>query len=171
MTAFSSAISAAFLVLLAGGCSKASLPPDQDNPEPAPGASTGTSPVPTNAPSPAPATGTKPGGKQSDLTPAQQADWNAIEHLEAQAKALAIVTGCASASECRSAPVGSRACGGPRYYIPWCAKTTDSTALYKKLAEVSAAEQAYNQKYNLASTCEFRMPPLVESSAGSCVAK
>ena len=171
MTAFSSAISAAFLVLLAGGCSKASLPPDQDKADPTPGASTGTTPAPSTGTSPAPAAGAEPGRKQSDLTPAQQADWNAIEHLEAQAKALAIVTGCVSSSECRAAPVGSRACGGPRYYIPWCAKTTDSTALYKKLAEVAAAEQAYNQKYNLASTCEFRMPPVVESSAGTCVAK
>ena len=165
MTRFSTAISAAFLVLLAGGCSKASLPSDQDDPEPTPGASTGTNPAP------APATGTNPGGKHSDLTPAEQADWNAIEQLEVQAKALAIVTGCQSSSDCRSAPVGSRACGGPRYYIPWCAKATDSTALYKKLAEVAAAEQAYNKKYNLASTCEFRMPPTVESSAGTCVAK
>ncbi|MEO8577491.1 MAG: hypothetical protein ABI556_12355 [Gemmatimonadales bacterium] len=163
MTRFSSAISAAFLVFLVSGCSKASIPSEQDNPDPTPGTNTGTNP----GTSP----GTNTGGNKSGLTPPQQSDWNAIEQLEAQSKALAVIDGCPSSSDCRSAPVGSRACGGPRYYIPYCAKTTDSVALYKKLAEVSAAEQAYNKKYNLASTCEFRMPPVVESSAGSCVAK
>jgi hypothetical protein len=100
----------------------------------------------------------------------QQGDWDAILKLEAEAKAIAKTSGC-STSECRAAPVGSRACGGPRYYLPYCSKTTDSVALYKKLAEVAKAEQAFNTKYKIASTCEFRMPPLVESVGGSCVAK
>ncbi len=139
---------------LVTGCSKASLPSDQGGSEPAPGANNGTNT-----------------GSNSGVTQDQQSDWNKIEQLEAQAKAIAKIEGCASSSDCKSAPVGSRACGGPRYYIPWCAKTTDSVALYEKLGEVSAAEQAYNKKYNLASTCEFRMPPDVVAQAGSCVAK
>ncbi|MEO8193340.1 MAG: hypothetical protein ABI681_05780 [Gemmatimonadales bacterium] len=104
-------------------------------------------------------------------TPSQQSDWNAIQRIEAEAKAIAKVDGCASSADCRSAPVGSRACGGPRYYIPWCSKTTDSAALYRKLDEVAKAEEDYNRKHNLASTCEFRMPPTVQSSGGSCVAQ
>ena len=101
----------------------------------------------------------------------QQSDWSAIEQLESQAKAIAKTAGCAASSGCRAAPVGSRACGGPRYYIPYCSKTTDSVALYRKLDEVAAAEKAYNTKYRIASTCEFRMPPEIQSVGGSCVAK
>ena len=101
----------------------------------------------------------------------QQSDWSAIEQLEAQAKAIATATGCSSSSACRAAPVGSRACGGPRYYIPYCTKTTDSAALYRKLDEIVKAEKAYNAKYQVVSTCEYRMPPVVESVGGSCVAK
>ena len=112
----------------------------------------------------------QPGGSKEILTGAQQADWSAILKLEDQAKAIAKVSGCAT-SECRAAPVGSRACGGPRYYLPYCAKTTDSVALYRKLDEVAKAEQAYNRKYRIVSTCEFRMPPTVEAVGGSCVAK
>jgi len=97
-------------------------------------------------------------------------DWSAILKLEDEAKAIAKVSSCTS-SECRAAPVGSRACGGPRYYLPYCAKTTDSAALYSKLDEVAKAERAYNRKYSLASTCEFRMPPSVEAVAGVCTAK
>lgn len=104
------------------------------------------------------------------LSGSQQTDWASILKMEEQAKAIAKTAGCTS-SDCRAAPVGSRACGGPRYYLPYCAKTTDSAALYGKLDEVSRAEQDYNRKYNIASTCEFRMPPAVEAVGGSCVAK
>lgn len=110
-----------------------------------------------------------PGGSGSVGT--QQSDWSAIEQLEVQAKAIAKAAGCTASSGCRAAPVGSRACGGPRYYIPYCSTATDSAALYKKLDEVAKAERAYNAKYQIVSTCEFRMPPAVESTGGVCVAK
>jgi hypothetical protein len=119
---------------------------------------------------PNPADSSQPGGSNEVLTGTQQADWSAILKLEDQAKAIAKVSGCAT-SECRAAPVGSRACGGPRYYLPYCAKTTDSVALYGKLDEVAKAEQAYNKKYKILSTCIFQMPPQVEAVGGSCVAK
>jgi len=101
-------------------------------------------------------------------TATQTSDWAAIEQLEAQAKAIAKVEGCSSASECRAAPVGSKACGGPRYFIAWCAKTTDSAALYSKLAQITKAEQAYNRKYKIVSTCELRLPPVPTLSGGAC---
>jgi len=122
----------------------------------------------------APAAGTGPGADPSpgsEVAPGtKDVDWAAIVKLENEAKAIARVSGCTS-GECRAAAVGSRACGGPRYYIPYCAKTTDSVALFAKLGEVAKAEQAYNTKYQIASTCEFRMPPAVDVVAGSCVAK
>ena len=107
----------------------------------------------------------------SVAAPTQDSDWKAIEAIEAQAKTIAKANGCSTADVCRAAPVGSRACGGPRYYIPYCSVTTDSAALFNKLQEVASAEQAYNKKYNLASTCEMRLPPALESSGGTCVAK
>jgi hypothetical protein len=108
-----------------------------------------------------------PAGSVGD-TASRSSDWAAIERLETQAKAIARTDGCSSVAECRAAPVGSRACGGPRYYIPYCARTTDSAALYSKLSEVSRAEEAYNRKYKIVSTCEFRMPPAPEISGGMC---
>ncbi len=111
--------------------------------------------------------GSTPVGSVSD-TAKKDGDWAAIEKLEAEAKAIAKVDGCSSAAECRAAPVGSRACGGPRYYITYCAKTTDSVALFAKLAQVAKAEEAYNRKHQIASTCEFRMPPVPSLSGASC---
>ena len=112
-----------------------------------------------------------PPGGSSGTVSTQQSDWSAIEQLEAQAKTIAKTAGCAASSDCRAAPVGSRACGGPRYYIAYCAKTTDSAALYTKLDEVAKAERAYNTKYQIVSTCEFRMPPAVQSTGGVCTAQ
>ena len=131
-----------FVISVVAGCSKAPV-----------------TPYPTD-------TGLHAGVNQSS----QQDDWSAILKLEDQAKAIAKVSGCAT-SECRAAAVGSRACGGPRYYLPYCAKTTDSVALYGKLNEVAKAEQAYNRKYKIVSSCIFLMPPQVEVVGGSCVAK
>ena len=98
----------------------------------------------------------------------READWAAIVRLEDQAKAIAKTAGCSAVSQCRTAAVGNRACGGPRYYIAYCAATTDSAALFRKLAEVAAAENAYNRKYQMASTCEFRMPGPLALSGGEC---
>lgn len=115
-------------------------------------------------------------GEAGDSTPppsgaqpgSQDSDWAAILRLEDQAKVLAKTSGCATVSQCRTAPVGNRACGGPRYYLAYCATATDSVALFRKLDEVAAAENAYNRKYQIASTCEFRMPPPLALSGGEC---
>lgn len=133
--------------VLALACSQASVP--GDGPQ-------STAPVP---------------GNSAGVSESQRADWAAIVDLEGQAKRVANTVGCAESGGCRAAPVGSRACGGPRYYIPWCARTTDSAALYSKLGEVAKAEQAYNRKYGIASTCEYRMPPTVGVVAGACASR
>ena len=112
-----------------------------------------------------------PDGDKIVLTGDQKADWAQIVALENEAKALVKADGCSSAGECRTAAVGSRACGGPRYYLVYCSRTTDSAALFKKLDAVAAAEREFNTKYQIMSTCEFRMPPTVALSGGSCQAQ
>lgn len=93
-----------------------------------------------------------------------------IQRLEREARALANTDGCANSGQCRTAPVGNRPCGGPRTYFVYCALTTDSAALFRKLDELSRAEGEYNRRNQLGSTCEFRMPPDVVLSGRSCQA-
>ena len=112
-----------------------------------------------------------PGSGKIVITGDQKADWEQIVALENQAKALIKAEGCSSAGECRTAPVGSRGCGGPRYYLVYCSATTDSAALFKKLDAVAAAEREFNTHYKVVSTCEFRMPPTVALAEGSCRAQ
>jgi hypothetical protein len=134
------------IVALLGACSRGALPGDHAGDE-----------TPTA------------GNAESGTT--RQADSAAIQQTEVQAKSIARIDGCTSSSDCRAAPVGSRGCGGPRYYLPYCAKTTDSAALFGKLDDVASPEQAYTAKNQIESTCELRLPPLVDASGGSSNAR
>jgi hypothetical protein len=113
----------------------------------------------------------EPGTDKIVLTGDQKGDWAQIMALEDQAKAIAKTNGCANVGQCRTAPVGSRACGGPRYYLVYCSAGTDSAALFRKLDAVAAAEREYNTRYHLVSTCDFRSPPKIALSGGSCQAQ
>ena len=119
----------------------------------------------------APGAPSGPDGDKIVFTGDQKSDWAQIIAIENQAKALVKTDGCSSAGECRTAPVGSKACGGPRYYLVYCSRTTDSAALFRKLDAVTAAEREYNTRYKIVSTCEFRLPPQVALSGGSCQAQ
>jgi hypothetical protein len=107
----------------------------------------------------------------SAVVSSEDSDRKVVDKLEAEARALAKVEGCSTAADCRAAPVGVRGCGGPRDFIVYCARATDSVSLMRKIAAADSAEAAFNKKYQVVSTCELRMPPAVEASGGSCVAR
>jgi len=122
---------------------------------------------PQNPRAPVPAESTTSAGSGS--APAGDADTTRLARLEREARAIAHADGC-TAPQCRTAPVGSRPCGGPRDYIVYCAAKTDSAALFGKLAELARAEEDYNRRNEMASTCEFRTPPGTAVQGGRCVA-
>jgi hypothetical protein len=140
----------AVTILAVVGCSTQSRAPADDT----------TSKAASGSPSATPA-----------VAPSDSArDTSRIAQLEAEARALAKMTGCNADGGCRTAPVGERACGGPRDYIVYCAATTDSVALFKKLDALKAAEIEVNKSSNAMSTCEFRMPPKTAAIGGRCKA-
>ncbi|HEY2025455.1 MAG TPA: hypothetical protein VGG78_00515 [Gemmatimonadaceae bacterium] len=112
-----------------------------------------------------PPAGPPPPARAADTNKADQAR---LTRLEQEARALAKTDGCASLGSCRTAPVGWRGCGGPRTYIAYCAAATDTVALFRKLAELDSAEQDYNAKTGIASTCEMRLPPHVALEGKRC---
>jgi hypothetical protein len=90
--------------------------------------------------------------------------------LERRLRELAIAEGCDSSGQCKTAPVGERACGGPREYVVYCPLTTDEPALLAVVDSLKRAEMRHNQVTGAVSTCEYRMPPNMNVVAGSCVA-
>lgn len=97
-------------------------------------------------------------------------DTASLAQLEREARALVRTTGCVGGSSCRTAPLGWRACGGPRDYVVYCAASTDTVAMLRKLEELERAEREYNQRTGMVSTCEMRLPPNVGLQGGSCAA-
>lgn len=91
-----------------------------------------------------------------------------LTRLEREARALAKTQGCGDVAACRTAPVGWRGCGGPRTYLVYCAATTDTVALFRKLKELQTAERDYNASSGMMSTCEFRLPPRAILKGGNC---
>ena len=132
-------------------------------PSPAPRDARGADSAPTPPPPVAAAPAPPPDGGDA------QADTSLLARLGNEVQALTHAEGC-TAGACRTAPIGSRPCGGPRAYIVYCPATTDSAALFAKLAELARAEEAFNRDNGMASTCEYRMPPNVAVQGGRCVA-
>lgn len=93
-----------------------------------------------------------------------------IRELEQQVRALAKTDGCDQANQCATAPVGAKACGGPRSYIVYCRATTDEAALLRALDELKRAEEEYNRAAGLVSDCMLVTPPAVRLEGGACVA-
>lgn len=94
-----------------------------------------------------------------------------VARLEREARAIASTTGCSGSDGCRTAPVGAKACGGPRTYIVYCAATTDTVKLRDKLAELERVENAYNAKSGMMSTCNLQLPPTAALIGGRCTEK
>ncbi|WP_257457942.1 hypothetical protein [Archangium lipolyticum] len=98
----------------------------------------------------------------------QSCDRAEIDQLESEALALAAPGGCEDVGQCRSAPVGAKACGGPRSHVVYCATSTDEDRLLKALERLEKREGQFNQQCDVFSTCEFISPPELELVEGQC---
>lgn len=136
-----------FLAVVATGCASPAPKPTDSSPVDAP---TGALPPVVGA------------------TGDQEWDKAVVAQLERDARRLATADGCTDAGACRVAPVGVKACGGPRDYIAYCVTATDTAALFRKLDELARAEREYNQRYGIMSTCEFREAPPVALVGQTC---
>lgn len=101
-------------------------------------------------------------------TDPRQCDRGELQQLETEALALAVPEGCQDVSQCRSAPVGSKACGGPRSYVVYCATSTDEERLLRALDQLVKREDRFNRQCGAISTCEFLLPPTLELVEGVC---
>ena len=103
-----------------------------------------------------------------DLPSSREQQEARIRNLEQQARALANTDGCDQVSQCATAPVGAKACGGPRTYLVYCRATADEAALLSKLDELKRAEEEYNRMTGAVSDCMVATPPAVRLEGGSC---
>ena len=105
-------------------------------------------------------------------TPAESraVDAARVRELEQQARALARSDGCDRVEQCAVAPVGAKACGGPRTYLVYCKVTTDEAALMRALEELKRAEEEYNRASGAVSDCMLQLPPDLRLEGRTCAA-
>ena len=77
---------------------------------------------------------------------------------------------CSSSAVCRSLPLGSKPCGGPRQYLVYSLSVTDSAQLAADAARYSRAEAQRNREKGLVSDCSMLIEPQVNCVSGKCAA-
>jgi hypothetical protein len=77
---------------------------------------------------------------------------------------------CSSAAQCRSTPVGHKACGGPEAYVVWSTTVSDGTRLRQLIDAYTRARQDDNQRSGRISDCSMVTDPGARCEAGRCVA-
>jgi hypothetical protein len=100
----------------------------------------------------------------------KKCDRSEIQQLENEARALVRTGGCEDVGQCRAAPVGVQACGGPRDYVVYCSATTNEKALLKALDRLARREDRFNRQCDVVSICIFVAEPQIELVNGMCQA-
>lgn len=85
----------------------------------------------------------------------QKYDQAQLDKLRAEIDAEISKEKCtdATTNEWKSAPIGSKACGGPKSYIAYPAKL--EAQILPKIETYNTKEAEFNKKYNVTSDCSF----------------
>ncbi len=89
--------------------------------------------------------------------------------LRAQLTAEIGDAACDSSAQCKTVPVGSKACGGPEGYLAYSTKRSDSAKVARLAAEDAAQRKQDDQRSGMVSNCMMLMDPGATCSAGRCV--
>lgn len=76
---------------------------------------------------------------------------------------------CTSHDQCRSTPLGHKACGGPEAYLVWSAAASDDKRLAGLLSRYNAARKLEAQQPGRVSDCSMVHDPGARCEAGRCV--
>lgn len=91
-----------------------------------------------------------------------------VARLQQQIEAAIGDAACSSSAQCRTLPIGARACGGPERYLAWSTQRSDAAQLDKLAQALKAQREAENARSGMASTCQFLMDPGAQCVAGRC---
>lgn len=85
-----------------------------------------------------------------------------------QIRAMIGSAACTGPGQCRTLPVGARACGGPEAYLPYSTANLSEPALQALAERYTSERQAENEKSGMRSTCQVIQDPGAECRAGTC---
>jgi len=76
---------------------------------------------------------------------------------------------CTADSQCRSLPVGHKACGGPEGHLAWSTAVSDETRLLALAREQSELRRQEVEARGLMSNCQVQADPGAVCRRGLCV--
>ena len=88
----------------------------------------------------------------------QEIDYNGLMELFREISELAYSSTCSNSNTWQFIAYGSKACGGPKGYLPYSNKIDTNTFL-EKVEVYSQAEKEYNLKWGIISDCAIANPP------------
>lgn len=83
-------------------------------------------------------------------------------------RALVGAAACTDNAQCRTAPLGSRACGGPEAYLAWSSAATPAAPLQQLLDRYQREREQADAKAGMASVCTVVPDPGAVCRAGAC---
>ncbi|MNR99399.1 hypothetical protein D3C72_306340 [compost metagenome] len=93
-----------------------------------------------------------------DQTKEQESQQLDQMHQEIIALSLVTTEACTNSEEWSFTAIGSKSCGGPTGYIAYSLKI-DTVAFLKKVEDYTKAQNEFNIKWGIPSTCEMAIPP------------
>ncbi len=89
--------------------------------------------------------------------------------LPAQMRALVGTAACTDSAQCKTVPLGARACGGPEGYLAYSTSVTQAAPLQALAERYAQQQREANARSGMASTCQFIADPGAQCRAGACV--
>lgn len=75
---------------------------------------------------------------------------------------------CSANTQCRTVPVGAKACGGPAGYLAWSAQSTDAARLAEVATRQAQAHKREIEASGMLSNCAMLADPGAACVAGRC---
>lgn len=97
-------------------------------------------------------------GKNELLTGDRDSDLEKLIALRAEIDSLVLLHPCEDADEWQITAIGAKACGGPTDYIAY-SNRLDTDDFLRKVEYFTRVNEAYNNKWNVASDCMYLTPP------------
>lgn len=90
------------------------------------------------------------------------------QRLSRELRTLIGPAACTADSQCRSLPVGAKACGGPAGYWAWSTQDGDAQRITDLAARQAAAQRKENEANSMRSNCALAVDPGAACVAGRC---
>ena len=76
---------------------------------------------------------------------------------------------CSSDAQCRTLPMGEKACGGPERWMAWSSTSAQADLLPGWAAELATLARQRNQRSGMVSNCQYQPDPGAVCRAQHCV--